>query len=300
MINLGYACVNVELREDDIFTGRTMRKSTFEAKGISAASEVNLKNVKDLLKIVKWNNRNNIKLFRISSEIFTWNSEYDLKDCPDYPEISLILAQVGKEASKHNQRLTTHPGPFNVLASPNGKVVDNSIDSLNKMGIVMDLIGLPQTPYAKINIHIGGAYGDKVAAMKRFNENFKRLSYSTRSRLTVENDDKASMYSVQDLYDGIFKEINIPIVFDYHHHKFNTSDLTEEEALKLASLTWGNIKQCTHYSESMAEKENVVGKKPQAHSDFIYDKIHDYGLNIDCVVEAKKKDLAVSKYLSEH
>jgi UV DNA damage endonuclease len=259
-----------------------------------------LQNVKDLLKIVQWNNENGIKLFRISSDIFTWNSEYNIEDCPDYLEIADILAQVGREALKNNQRLTTHPGPFNVLASLNENTAKNSIDYLNKIGVWMDLIGLPKTPYAKINIHIGGAYGNKVEAIERFNENFKKLSYSTRSRLTVENDDKASMYSVYDLFYGVYSKINIPIVFDYHHHKFNTSGLTEEEALRLASLTWGNIKQCTHYSESMLEKENVEGKKPQAHSDFIYDKIEDYGLNIDCVVEAKKKDLAVSKYLREH
>jgi UV DNA damage endonuclease len=297
MITLGYACMNTQLRKENIFTGRTMRKATFEKDGLIAASKVNLLNVGDLLKIVIWNNENNIKVFRMSSDIMTWNSEYDLKDLPDYEEIKSILKEIGIQAKLHNQRLSSHPGAYNVLASPNPKTVNSTIDFLNKVAVWMDLIGLPQSPASKINIHVGGAYGDKEAALNRFVENFKKLSYSAQSRLTIENDDKASMYSVQELYDGIYKKINIPIVFDYHHHKFCTGNLTEEQALKLAAKTWPKeIKQCTHYSESMLEKENAIGKKPQAHSNFIYDKINDYDLNIDCVIEAKEKEAALLNY----
>ena len=125
----------------------------------------------------------------------------------------------------------------------------------------MDLMGLPQSPAAKINIHIGGAYGDKVSAMDRFCKNFKRLQPSAQARLTVENDDKASMYSVLDLYNGIYKVIGIPIVFDYHHHKFCTGDLTEEDALKLAASTWGDVKPCTHYSESRRSEQNLSSNR---------------------------------------
>lgn len=301
MIQFGYACMNTILREENIFTGRTMRKSTFEKDGLAAASKINLLNVQDLLKIVQWNNENNIKVFRMSSDIFTWNSEYDLEDLPDYEEIKLTLELIGKTARDNNQRLSSHPGAYNVLASLNESTVNNTIDFLNKVSIFMDLMQMPRTPYCKINIHIGGAYGDKEAAMQRFNDNFKRLLPSTQSRLTIENDDKASMYSVKDLYYGIYKKINIPIVFDYHHHKFNTGDQTEEQALKLASKTWPkDVKQCTHYSESMAEKENVLNKKPQAHSNFIYDKVNDYGLDIDCVIEAKMKEQALLNYIQKY
>ena len=184
-----------------------------------------------------------------------------------------------------------------MLASPHAKVVDSAIRELNQASVIMDMMGLPNTRMSKINIHVGGAYGNKQAALKRFNANYLRTSQGVQSRLTVENDDKASMYSVRDLYDYVYKVVGIPIVFDYHHHSFQTGDLTEEQALKLAASTWGKIKPCTHYSESMLIKENVVGKKPQAHSDYIYDEINDYGLDIDIVVEAKGKEFAVQQYL---
>ena len=38
----------------------------------------------------------------------------------------------------------------------------------------------------------------------------------------------------------------------------------------------------------------------QAHSDYIYDKINTYGNDIDIMVEAKRKELAVQKYLEIH
>ena len=95
------------------------------------------------------------------------------------------------------------------------------------------MIGLSKTPYNKLNIHCNGVYGDKQSAMDRFCKNFEKLSPSVQGRLTVENDDKASMYSVKDLM-YIHERIGIPIVFDYHHHKFNTGGLSEQEALAVS------------------------------------------------------------------
>ena len=296
-LQLGYACINTELRKSRIFTNRHMRKATYQSKGIAYASELNLQNVKDLVKIIQWNIDNNIRVYRMSSDIMTWSSEYEFKDLPDYIEIKSILKRAGKLARENDIRLSAHPGQYTVIASQTESVVKKSIDILNKTAQFMDLMGMPKTPYCKINIHIGGTYDDKIGTMKRFCKNFYSLQKSAQNRLTIENDDKASMYSVVDLYEGIHKVIGIPIVFDYHHHHFNTGGLSEKEALHLAAETWPvDIKQCTHYSESMLLQENVEGKKPQAHSNYIYNKINTHGLSIDCVVEAKMKEKAVQKY----
>jgi UV DNA damage endonuclease len=130
--------------------------------------------------------------------------------------------------------------------------------------------------------------------MDRFIANFGRLSKSVQNRLTVENDDKASMYSVKDLM-YIHEKTGIPIVFDYHHHKFCTGDLTEEQALRLAVSTWPEgIVPAVHYSES------ADGRKPQAHSDYIFERIDTYGIEVAIMVEAKKKDLTILKYKQEN
>ena len=302
MNRMGYACINMQLSKQKprIYTGRGMIKRTFKSKGIKYASELGLQNTKDLFEIIKWNNENGFDFFRITSNLFPWSSEYKLEDMPDHWEICGILGEIGKYVTENLMRITCHPGPFNVLTSPHPHVVDNCIKDLSIHGEVFDMMGLSRTPYNKINIHIGGVYGDKTSAMDRFCKNFERLPESVKSRLTVENDDKASMYSVKDLYDGVYNIIGIPIVFDYHHHKFNTGDLSEQQALELALSTWGNIVPVVHYSESRQREQLDESIRPQAHSDYIIDYIDTYGNEVDIMVEAKAKELAVLKYKEIH
>ncbi len=298
-MNLGYACINMTLGEQTpkITTNRSMVKKTFHQKGISYASELALQNSRDLFEIIKWNVANNIKVFRISSDMFPWASEYNVEDMPDYTKISNILKGCGTYAKNNNLRLTSHPGPFNVLVSPNPNVVDNTIKDLELHGKIFDLLGLSLTPYNKINIHCNGVYGDKKSALDRFISNFQRLSESVQKRLTIENDDKASMYSVKDLM-YVHEKIGIPIVFDYHHHQFCTGDLSEEDALRLAVSTWPkDIKPIVHYSESKALHENNLKEKPQAHSLYINSLPNTYGMDVDCMVEAKAKELAILPFI---
>jgi UV DNA damage endonuclease len=289
-MNIGYACINLSLGKK-ITTNRTMVKRTFLTKGIDYVSDLVLQNVADLEKIIDWNEQNGIKMYRMSSDMFPWATEYEFEQLKDWNEIHEILQRCGDKAEFYKQRLSFHPGPFNVLVSPKENVVLNTIKDLEVHGRIMDAMDLSKTPYNKINIHCNGVYGDKQSAMNRFIDNFKLLSNSVKSRLTVENDDKASMYSVKDLM-YIHNAIKIPIVFDYHHHTFNTGDLSEEAALELACSTWPKgITPVTHYSESK------IGSKPQAHSDFIERIPETYGNIVDIMVEAKQKDLAILKFI---
>ena len=296
-MKIGYACINMTLQTaGGITTNRSMRQKTFNERGLSYASELALQNVKDLVHIIKWNNEMGIKQFRMSSDLFPWMAYYQLDELPDYEEISDYLYMAGDEASG-KQRLTFHPGHFYVLGSPNPTVVNKTIKELNQHSQIMDIMGLSITPYNKINIHIAGAYGDKQATLKRWIDNYYKLNHNTQARLTVENDDKENMYSVKELYKGISEQCGVPIVFDYYHHKFCTGGLTEQEALELAAKTWPKgIVPCTHYSESRRKEKLDESIKAQAHSDLIKDTIQSYGLDIDVVVEAKHKELAVLNY----
>ena len=295
-MNLGYACINTALSENKITTNRTMRRKTFDAKGIDYVSDLALANVKDLKTYIQWNNEMKIKLFRLSSQIFPWSDEYNVKDLKDYDEIASIMLEIGKIATDAGQRLTMHPGPYNCLASPTQKVVEKTIRELNFHSEQFNMMGYDPSPYNKINIHVGGAYGDKKGTLDAFCHNFKLLNEDTKKRLVIENDDSPNEYSVNDLYWGIYKQIGIPITFDYFHHKFNTGDLTEEEALRMAATTWPKeIAQCCHYSESRQKEKLDESIRPQAHSDLIYEKIQTYGLEPDIVIEAKLKEQAIFK-----
>lgn len=290
MMNLGYACINMSMGKK-VTTNRAMVKRTFQTKGLDYVSELALANAKDIIKILEWNRLNGIKFFRLSSALIPWGDHIDITQLKDYKEIKSELKKAGDFAKFWDMRITSHPGPFVVLTSPKEEVVNNAIADLELHAKVFDMMGLSKTPYNKINIHCNGVYGNKQEAMDRFCKNFKRLSKSVRSRLTVENDDKATMYSVLDLM-YIHKKIGIPIVFDYHHHKFCTGGLTEEEAMKLAASTWPDgITPVVHYSEP---KE---GNKPQAHADYIKEIPDTYGIDVDIMVEAKAKELAILPFI---
>ena len=162
-----------------------------------------LQNVKDLLPIYNWNYKNNVKVFRMSSEITPWASEYELHDLPDYEEICHYLKIAGDYTKVIGQRVSFHPGQFNCLASEKPHVVDNCIKDLEIHGKLFDLMGLDQNHWSKINIHLGSTCGGNLQlAANNFNKNFMRLSDSVKSRLTVENDDKPAMFSTKFLYDN--------------------------------------------------------------------------------------------------
>lgn len=294
-INLGYACINMTLqKEQKVTTNRGMIKRTFKAKGTPYASELAEINTRNLLPILMWNHKQNIKVFRMSSCLFPWASEYNMEDLPDWKQIEINLKKAGAYARHVGMRLSFHPGPFNILTSPKEHVVRNSITDLTMHGKVMDVMGFDRNRWSKINIHIGATYGEKQSAIDRWCKNYELLPESVKTRITLENDDKASMYSVKDLYQ-VYERLGVPIVFDYHHHKFCTGDMSEEEALKMAATTWGDVRPTCHYSESKALNENL-DVKPQAHSDYIFNKINDWGLDIDVVLEAKAKELSILKY----
>ncbi len=297
---LGYACICKTLSErpkkQRITTNRSMIKRTFQEKGIAYASQLSLANCRDLLKILKWNKENNINFFRMSSDLIPWASEYQLTELPEYEQISEALYEAGLYAAENDIRVTTHPGPFNKLTSPREEVILRTMRDLEIHGEIFDLMCLPRTTYAKINIHVGAAYDDKPMAVGNFCKNFQRLSEAVKTRLTVENDDKPSLYTTRELYDNIFKRIGIPVVFDYHHHSLHSGGQSEQEALEMALSTWDvGVRPVVHYSESRSDEYGDPKIKPQAHSDSYVRPINTYGLPMDIMLEAKHKEQALFK-----
>ena len=299
-MRIGYACVNMGLTSrpkklgGPITTSRTARKATWWPDNYELLGERALQNANDLLHYLKWNEEHNIRLFRIGSELFPWHDHYELNQLPQYNQIAAKLAECGEYARKHGHRVTTHPGPFHVLGSPNPDVVQKSIIGLERHSEMFDLMGFKPSFDNKINIHIGGMYGDAQATANRWVAAWMTLSDNLKKRLVIENDDKPSMWSVQMLYDYFYTVIGIPITFDYFHHSFHTDGLSEEEALHLAASTWPDgITQCTHYSESRAIEQEDPKIRPQAHADYCKQPINTYGLDIDIVLEAKAKERAL-------
>ena len=294
---LGYACQNMALKNQKVRANRRAIKRTFEEKGLEYIGELVAQNLKDLHTILEWNHKHDIRVFRLSSDLTPWGSEYEFTDLPNATEVMALFKKAGQYALDHDIRLSFHPGQFCVLASPKEHVVLNAISDLELHGRLMDALLQPRSHLAKINIHLGGAYGDKQQAAKTFCKNFTRLSDAVKSRLTVENDDRTNLFSTKELYDYVYTNTGIPIVFDFHHHAIHPDGLSERDGLALAFKTW-QVRPCTHYSESkQLERPTAILR---AHSTLVYSKIPDHGFDFDCVVEAKGKEQAVLLHRRKH
>jgi len=298
MKNIGYCCISMGVntgkkKKEFVTVNRGMVRRTFDAKGLPYVSELVIENLKDTLKLLEYNIKNNIYIYRMSSDSFPWMSEYEFSDLPKFPAIRTYMKLIGKKIKDHGIRVSYHPGPFNVLASENPLVVQKTISELNKHAELMDLMELDQTTFYPINIHINTTQPTRELAAERFCKEFENLSESCKKRLVVENDDGANQYSVKMLYDWVYQVIGIPITFDQHHFNYGPQDQTMEEALRLAHSTW-KTRVLTHMS-SPKTLEDVSGKNI-AHADYIYEEIKTFGLDFDTEIEAKAKDLAVFKY----
>lgn len=283
-------------KENRITTNRSMVKKTFLERGLGYASENALLNAKDLIKVIKWNNDNGIKMYRMSSDIFPWASEYEFPDLPHFEEIRQALLEAGDEAKRCGQRITFHPSPYGVLASVREDVVKNALKDLRQHAEIMDLMGLDQTHFYPINIHVNTTQPTKEEAAERFCNHFHLLSDNVKKRLVVEVDDKKSQFTAVDLYEMVHKKIGVPITFDYLHNKCNPSVHTEQEALALCLSTWPEgIPAITHYSDSRRNHEDPTAKEV-AHSDWLYEKIETYGMDFDIELEVKMKEKALLEY----
>jgi UV DNA damage endonuclease len=290
---LGYACMNLTLRERDppLRCNRGMQKKTWESRGLEYASELALRNLSDLREILEWNVDNDIGFYRCTSELIPWNSQFDLPDLPDYEAIARVAAECGRFVLEHGMRFTFHPSHWCKLASESPETVENSIRDLEVHGAWLDLLGLPRTPYYGINVHIGAHYGDKEATAARFRGAVERLSPAVRERLTVENDDKGSLWSVPELVEAVAEPVGVPVVFDYHHHQFTSRGFTYREAFEMAARTWGDVRPVAHYSEPA----RLYGgdARPQAHADYVASVPDWLTEAADVMLEAKSKERAL-------
>lgn len=247
--------------------------------------------------MLRWNDRYNIKFMRLSSEMFPFAShkEYGYKLAPFASD---VLAEVGKVVAELGHRVTTHPGQFTQLGSPHQKVIEDSFRDLEYHSELLSLLKLPpqQDRDAVMILHMGGVFGDKAATLDRFRQNYAKLSQSVKNRLVLENDDMS--WSVHDLLP-ICKELNIPMVLDYHHHNiiFDSSKIREgtKEIIDLydeISETWKRkgIKQKMHYSEPTPAA--ITGTQRRKHSPRVA-TLPPCSPDMDLMIEAKDKEQAV-------
>jgi len=297
MIELGYACINETLSNKKISVNNSMIKKTFVAKGLDYCAILIEKNLDSLEQIVDWNESNNIKLYRTSSDMFPWMSEYEISELPNYGFIKKKLKQIGDKVKEYGHTLETHPGQYVVLASATQKVIDNSIKELNQHAEIFDLMGMPLNHFANINIHLGSTRaGDKQLAMDTWIDSYHRLNDSVKKRITLENDDKQAMFTIQDLM-YVHEKIGIPLVFDSLHYTCHNDGYGYEETFDLAYSTWDkDIVPLCHHSSSKKLWEDKTQNNERAHSEYLYEPFNNVDKPARVMLECKKKEIALLDY----
>ncbi|EIW83196.1 UV-endonuclease UvdE [Coniophora puteana RWD-64-598 SS2] len=289
---LGYACLNTVLRNkkpasEAIFCSRTCRIESIKKNGMEWVKELGLQNMRDMLAIIEWNEQNNIRFMRLSSEMFPFASHKIYGYSLEYA--APICAEVGALARKYGHRLTTHPGQFTQLGSPRDEVVRASIRELEYHTQMLGLIGMG--PDSVMIIHGGGVYGDKEPTLQRLHKNISELPSAVRARLVLENDELC--YNAADLLP-ICKSLQVPLVFDYHHDQLYPSpDLPPAEIIKQANEIWvaRGIKPKQHLSEPRNGAETIMERR--AHADRCQNLPVDLPDDMDLMIEAKDKEQAV-------
>ena len=212
-IQLGLCCLNITMRNKrpTIFASRSCTMGTIAKSGLKIAVDRARMNLDDILTLMHWNEANGIKVFRLTSNIFAHLSN------PKIGPYSIDFAkpkfkEIGELAKKYNQRLTFHPGQYDVLGTPDPRVLKNTLLDLKVHADILDLIGCNQD--SVMVIHGGGFYGDKPATIERWVKNYKEADPVISNRLVLENCEKC--FSIKDCLI-ISEKSGVPVVFDTHH-----------------------------------------------------------------------------------
>ena len=294
MIRWGLCCIfrkaPIKFRRT---TARYLKKLSPDEQ-VRHLSDICLHNANSLLKALQFCRRNGIYAFRINSQILPLKTHpqlgYAIEALPHWTEIVAAFKKCKTYCQYHNLRTSFHPDQFILLSSPDPEVTQRSIADLIYQAEVAEWVGADV-----INIHAGGAYGNKEEALNRLAKQIRGLPTIVRSRLTLENDDR--LYTPRDLLP-ICKKLGIPFVYDLHHHRCLPDGENIEDTTQKALKTWDR-EPLFHISSPL---ESWHDGNPRNHHDFINPEDFPESwlpLDITVEVEAKAKELAVLRLIDE-
>ena len=286
-MSIGYACLNIGTPNTNIRS--VMQRNANPEK----LTEVTAHNLAALEKMIDYNRKNNIRLFRISSDLIPFGSS-PVNALPWWYIHAEAFQHIGAKIRKSGMRVSFHPGQYTVLNSPDEDVVARAILDLAYHAKILECLGVDNQH--KIVLHVGGIYGDKKEALQLFEQNFRRLPEAVRNRLIIENDDR--LYNIEEVLEMAHR-LQIPAVYDNLHHAINPPPTGKDDRhwIAEAAKTWkasdGNQK--IHYSQQ------APGKRPGAHTDTIdlktflsfHEQLEDK--QIDIMLEVKDKNLSAIK-----
>ena len=260
--------------------------------------ELTKQNIETTKRILYYNIAKEIKIYRFSSSIVPLATHPDVKW--DYiTPFKKDWTELGKLVKDHQLRVSFHPNAFTLFTSPNQDVTEKAVEDMQYHYRLLEAMGMPEG--SLINIHVGGSYGDKKAAISRFYQNVQKLPLHIKERMTLENDDKT--YTAEETLQ-VCEQEEIPLLFDYHHHIANPSTEELNTLLPRILKTWEGRgwKPKIHISSPRSDKE-IRAHAANVDMEFILPFIQllkSAGVEeIDFIIEAKNKDIAMLKLIED-
>ena len=281
-MKIGYPCVNETL---PCSAATTFRLASYSAERLETTVATNLACLRQIL---EWNVAHGLLFFRMGSGIVPFGS-HEVNTFPWQEHFKADFEAIGQYIQDNDMRVSFHPDQFVVLNSPDPDIVRRSVAELVYQGSLLDLMGLDST--AKLQIHAGGAYGDKGAALARWVDTFQTLvPPAVQVRLVVENDDR--LYSLRECL-SLHDLTGVPILFDNFHHECLNHGEPMRAALRLAAATWHPIRDgvpMMDYSSQAPDErrgKHTPALVPTLFEDFLTDLD---GLDMDMMLEIKNKE----------
>lgn len=305
IVRFGYVAMSTVVKNAS--PSKTMTYKTFSSlsdreAAIRRLESIAADNLHNTLRLLRHNVANDIKVFRFSSKLLPLATHEALADWNPYEVLTEQFQAVGDFIKRHDMRVSFHPDHFTVLSTPRPEVLHNSIRDLRHHVAMLDAMGL--NGRAKNNIHVGGAYGDKPSAAKRFRENVSALSDSIKRRLTFENDDKT--FNAPETLE-LCEALGIPMVLDIHHQWVNNEGEQPGDLWPRILCTWQSpyAQADSLDTDPLPPKIHASSPKsasdPRGHADHVIAEpllsflrtIASVTERLDVMLEAKQKDGAL-------
>lgn len=306
LVRFGYVAVSVMV--ENASPSRTMTATNFkklEDRGaaIRKLERLALENIHNCLRLLRHNIGHGIHVFRFSSKIIPLLGHEMLRDWDPFPVLAKPFAELGDVVKKHRMRVGFHPDHFTIISTPREEVLRSSIQTLEHHVHMLEAMGLDEG--ARMNIHIGGTYGDREQTLQRFHKQFEAMDKRIRSRITLENDDKT--YTALETLEAC-EALGVPMVLDLHHHIVNNNGESAVSLWPRIAATWRKselvpveLPPKIHISSPKNEKD------VRAHADHVQlehvwpflQEVAAITPALDVMIEAKRKDEALFKLMDD-
>ncbi len=295
-IRLGYVALSKAM--ENITTSSTITYTNFEKENepLDKLYRIINNNLDSLKEILTYNIKNNLHFYRLTSKLIPLATH----DKVNYDYITPFkdkFDSLGKLIEENNLRIDLHPDQYTVLNSVNKQVVKNTFEILEYHYKILKALNIKDKI---IILHVGGNNFGKLNSLKRFINNFNRLPQEIKKCIAIENDDK--IFNIKDVL-FLSKELNIPVVLDYHHFLCNNEGEKIEDLIEEVFASWKNKTPKIHFSSPKSK----LKKDFRSHHDYIdvntfidfINKIKFTNKDFDIMLEAKAKDDALFRLVRQ-